>query len=101
MSLNAVVTAVHVNGLGVHIPVARWSRRCHRGHKMGNEGAGEVTSQQRVVGHSEWGNGTSAGGYNGMLPCFFGGLESRLFFSMAKAVISFRRVKRGSMISSM
>jgi hypothetical protein len=38
--------------------------------------------------------------YNGMLPCFFGGFVSRLLRSMAKAVISFRRVKRGSMISS-
>src|SRR5262249_14112515 len=37
---------------------------------------------------------------SGMLPCFFGGFLSRLFRSMAKAVISFRRVKRGSMISS-
>lgn len=39
--------------------------------------------------------------YNGMLPCFFGGFESRLFSSIANAVISFRLVKRGSMISSM
>ena len=38
--------------------------------------------------------------YNGMFPCFFGGFLSRLLRSMEKAVISLRRVKRGSMISS-
>src|SRR5206468_5032394 len=38
--------------------------------------------------------------YSGIFPCFFGGFLSRLFLDMANAVISFRRVKRGSMISS-
>ena len=39
--------------------------------------------------------------YSGMFPCFLGGFLSRLFRSMANVVMSFRRVKRGSMISSM
>src|SRR4051812_41146207 len=39
------------------------------------------------------------GNHNGMLPCFFGGFRSRLLRSIAKVVISFRRVKRGSRIS--
>ena len=44
--------------------------------------------------------GEPATGYSGMLPCFLGGLRSRLLRSMAKAVMSLRRVNRGSMISS-
>ena len=39
--------------------------------------------------------------YKGILLCFFGGLVSFLFWSMRKPAISFARVTRGSMISSM
>jgi hypothetical protein len=44
---------------------------------------------------------TDGGVYNGMFPCFFGGFLSRLFRSIANVVMSFGRVDRGSMISSM
>ena len=38
--------------------------------------------------------------YSGMFPCFLGGLVSRLFSSMRKAVISLGRVSQGWMTSS-
>ncbi len=53
-----------------------------------------------VIGAQQEFHGSFASGYSGMLPCFFGGFASRLFRSIANAVISFRRVNRGSMISS-
>ena len=39
--------------------------------------------------------------YSGMLPCFFGGFLSRLVSRPARAAISFARVWRGWMTSSM
>ena len=39
--------------------------------------------------------------YNGMLPCFLGGLRSRLVSSAPSAAISLARVCRGKMTSSM
>ena len=38
--------------------------------------------------------------YNGIFPCFFRGLLSTLFSSMANALISFRLVSLGSITSS-
>src|SRR5882672_7069895 len=40
-------------------------------------------------------------GYNGIFPCFFLGLVSRLFSSERRAVMSFARVWEGSMTASM
>lgn len=38
--------------------------------------------------------------YNGMFPCFFGGLKSRLLRSMPRALMMRARVSRGSITSS-
>ncbi len=38
--------------------------------------------------------------YRGILPCFFGGFVSRLFFSISRALMSLIRVRRGSITSS-
>ena len=42
-----------------------------------------------------------ASSYSGMLPCFLLGMRSRLFWSISSERMSFQRVSRGSMTSSM
>jgi len=109
LGLPLPITREQITSEAVHVPVPRRSRLSDhsfsRGHLLCMGGLqdsdnGSQLLRSRVTGFYLDVLVEFSAHYSGMFPCFLGGVEARLLFRAARALITETRVAAGSMMPS-